>query len=203
MWRVTGDVFDTWPNIIPPGWREYAVGADNLIDVAAELAEFGGPGHWNDLDMLVVGLKGKGYVSGGGMSFLEDQTHMSVSCMACSPLMIGCDVRNLDSATAGLLMNREVLAINQDPLGMPARRVRQIGLCELWRKPLADGSVVAGMINRGSYGADIRVKAKDIGMLDAVKHARNLWKQADADDFGAEITQHVQPHETVLLKVTP
>src|SRR5205085_3279362 len=111
-----------------------------------ELHEFGGPGGWNDLDMLVVGLKGKGQVSGGGLSFIEYQTHMSMWCMACSPLMIGCDVRVLDQETAALLMNREVLAVNQDALGKPAQRVRQFGQCEVWKKPLADGSMAVALI---------------------------------------------------------
>jgi alpha-galactosidase len=81
--------------------------------------------------MLVVGLRGKGQVSGGGMSFIEYQTHMTMWCMACSPLMIGCDVRALDRETAALLMNCEVLAVNQDELGKPARRVRRFGDCEV------------------------------------------------------------------------
>ena len=91
------------------------------LDIAQDLHEYGGPGRWNDLDMLVVGLKGKGHISGGGLSFLEYQTHMSLWCMACSPLMIGCDVRAMDKDTVALLTNREVLAVNQDTLGIPAR----------------------------------------------------------------------------------
>ena len=105
-------------------------------------------------------------VSGGGLSFIEYQTHMSIWCMACSPLMIGCDVREMDRETASLLMNREVLAVNQDALGKPARRVKQFGQCEVWKKPLADGSVAVALINRGSTGSDVTLRAGDIGMLD-------------------------------------
>ncbi len=203
MWRVSGDVFDSWINIWMPDWKTYGIGVDVSIDLANDLHEFGGPGGWNDLDMLVVGLKGKGQVSGGGMSFIEYQTHMSMWCMACSPLMIGCDVRKLDQETASLLMNREVLALNQDPLGRPAWRVKQVGVCEVWKKPLADGSTVVALINRGSTGSDIPLKASDIGLLDQPKLVRNLWAGEDVADFKADLIQRVQPHETILLKIQP
>jgi alpha-galactosidase len=183
------------------GW--YAIGIDVSIDIANDLHEYGGPGGWNDLDMLVVGLKGKGQIAGMGMSFLEYQTHMSLWCMACSPLMIGCDVRKLDSETASLLMNREVLDVNQDPLGFPAKRVKQIGTSEIWTKRLTDSSVAVSIINRGSRPQDVSVEARDIGMFDTPKLARNLWTQQDMADFRVELTQRVQPHETILLKVTP
>jgi alpha-galactosidase len=181
--------------------KYYGIGVDVSLDLAASLAEYGGPGGWNDLDMLVVGLKGKGQISGTGMSFVEYQTHMSLWCLACSPLMIGCDVRAMDEQTVALLMNREVLAINQDALGIPGRHVKRIGDCEAWKKPLADGSLAAAVINRGAVGADFTLKAGDLGLLDAPKVARNLWSQSDSADFKAELPLRVQPHETLLFKI--
>ena len=201
MWRVSGDVFDSWINIWMASWNTYGIGVDLSIDIADDLHEYGGPGGWNDLDMLVVGLKGKGQISGSGMSFIEYQTHMSLWCMACSPLMIGCDLRKLDQETAALLMNREVLAVNQDALGRPAWRVKQAGNCEIWKKPLADGSTAVTLINRGSLGSDVVLKSRDIGLLDAPKLVRNLWAQQDVADFTLEMTQRVQPHESILLKI--
>lgn len=202
MWRVSGDVFDSWINIWMKDWNTYGIGVDVSLDIAADLASYGGPAAWNDLDMLVVGLKGKGQVHGGGMSFIEYQTHMSLWCMACSPLMIGCDVRKMDKDTTALLSNREVLAVNQDALGVPARRVKQFGPCEVWKKPLADGSLAVALINRGSIGNDVTLKAGDVGLLDTPKLARNLWTQTDVGDFKTDLVQRVEPHETVLLKVT-
>lgn len=201
MYRVSGDIFDSWINIWMANWNTYGIGVDISIDIANDLHAYAGPGHWNDLDMLVVGLKGKGHISGGGLSFLEYQTHMSVWCMACSPLMIGCDIRHMDQETAGLLMNREVLAVNQDVLGIPACRVKQFGPCEVWRKPLSDGTAAIALINRGSVGVDVAVLAKDVGLLDHAKPVRNLWTQTDVADFGWEMNQRVEPHETILLKV--
>ena len=200
MWRVSGDVFDSWVNI----WKDtyYGIGVDVSLEIGAQLAEYGGVGGWNDLDMLVVGLKGKGQVSGGGLSFLEYQTHMSMWCMACSPLMIGCDVRYLDQETASLLMNREVLAVDQDPLGIPAKRLLKRGDCEVWKKPLSDGAVAVALLNRGSSGADLTVNAGEIGLLDdPPKLVRDLWAQQDVAEFTKEISRRVQPHETKLLKI--
>jgi alpha-galactosidase len=202
MWRVSGDVFDSWVNVWVAPHQYYGVGIDVSLDIAAELHEYGGPGGWNDLDMLVVGLKGKGQISGGGLSFVEYQTHMSMWCMACSPLMIGCDVRTLDQETAALLMNREVLGVNQDPLGIPARRARRFGECEVWKKPLSDGSLAVALVNRGSVGCDVTLKAGDIGRLDEPKLVRDLWAGEDVADCRSDLSWRVQPHETVLLKIT-
>jgi alpha-galactosidase len=201
MWRVSGDVHDSWVNVGMKGWD--AIGVDVAIDIAQDVHEYGGPGGWNDLDMLIVGLKGKGQIAGPGLSFAEYQTHMSLWCMACSPLMIGCDIRQLDTDTAALLMNREVLEINQDPLGIPAKRVRQIGPCDIWSKRLADSSIAIAVINRGSRPENITLRARDIGMLDAPKLVRNLWLQEDSAGFKTELTQHVLPHATLFLKITP
>jgi alpha-galactosidase len=202
MWRVSGDVFDSWINIWMPAWNSYGIGVDVSIDKANDLHEFAGPGGWNDLDMLVVGLKGKGQISGGGLSFLEYQTHMSMWSMACSPLMIGCDVRSLDADSAALLMNPEVLAINQDALGKPAHRAKQFGPCEVWKKPLSDRSMAVALINRGSIGSDVTLKARDVGLPETPKLARDVWAQKDIADFTTDLTRRVQPHETVLLKIT-
>ena len=200
MWRVSGDVVDSWVNLQKPNWQP--LGIDTSIDIAAEVHAYGGPGGWNDLDMLVVGLKGKGQVGGTGMSFIEYQTHMSLWVMACSPLMIGCDVRRMDSETASLLTNREVLAVNQDPLGIPASRVKRIGSSDLWTKRLADGSTAVAIINRGSRTEEITVKARDIGLLDTPKLARDLWKGQDIADFKTELPLQVAAHHTILLNVS-
>ena len=199
MWRVSGDVFDSWVDVQMNGWR--GLGIDTSIDIAQDVHAHGGPGGWNDLDMLVVGLKGKGQIGGTGMSFVEYQTHMSLWVIACSPLMIGCDVRELDAQTASLLMNREVLDVNQDALGIPAGRVKRIGSCEIWTKRLADRSLAVAVINRGSQLVEFSVKARHLGLLDSPKLARNLWAGQDIADFKADLPLKIAAHQTILLKV--
>ena len=182
MWRATGDVIDSWVNVRIGSW--WGLGIDTVLDQAVNLHEYAGPGGWNDMDMLVVGLDGKGHVPGVGGSYLEYQTQVSMWSVLCSPLMIGCDIRAMSSATAGLLMNREVLAVNQDPLGRQAARIKKTGDLEIWRKPLADGSLALALLNRGSGGAEIRFTAGEIGLLDSTRGViRDLWKQEDIADL--------------------
>ncbi len=76
--------------------------------------------------------------------------------------MMGCGVRAMDQETAALLMNREVLAVNQDVVGTPVRRVKQAGPCEVWKKPLAGDSVAVALINRGSTGRDMTLIAVEL-----------------------------------------
>jgi alpha-galactosidase len=183
-----------------PPW--YGVGVDTSIDVAAQLADYSGPGGWNDLDMLVVGLRGRGHIAGGGLSFLEYQTHMSLWVIACSPLMIGCDVRALDADTAALLTNVEVLAVNQDLLGVAGRRCATQGRVETWRKPLADGSVAVALVNRGSSPAEARLRSGDLGLLDKPKLLRDLWRGDDIGELCRERALRLVAHQTLLLRVS-
>jgi alpha-galactosidase len=200
-WRVTGDVIDSWVNVLLGNW--WGLGIDSVLDLAVNLHPYAGPGGWNDMDMLVVGLGGKGNVPGSGASFLEYQTQFSMWSMLCSPLMIGCDVRTLTPEIAGLLMNREVLAVNQDALGKQAVRLSKNGSLEVWRKPLADGSLALALLNRGSTGAEIQFTAGEIGLLDGTRGViRDLWKQADVADFRPSFAYEVLPHATQLLKIS-
>lgn len=200
MWRATGDVIDSWVSVQHGGW--WGLGIDPAIDIAVGLDEYAGPGGWNDMDMLVVGLGGKGQVPGSGATFTEYQTHMSMWSILCSPLMIGCDVRAMSAETVELLMNREVLAVNQDPLGRQARRIKQAGPLEIWKKPLSGGGLALALLNRGSSGQLIGFTAAEIGLLNDRKGViRDLWKQADIADFTPAFSYAVPPHGTALLRI--
>lgn len=112
LWRTTMDIQDRWTSMAEIGFSQSA------------LAAFGGPGHWNDPDMLEVGNT--------HMTTLEYRTHFSLWAMLAAPLIAGNDVRNMSSETKEILLNREVIAINQDSLGQPARRLRKDGDTEVW-----------------------------------------------------------------------
>ncbi|MEE0928137.1 MAG: glycoside hydrolase family 27 protein [Acutalibacteraceae bacterium] len=104
MWRSTPDIFDSWESIKRLALKE------------APLQEYNGRGCFNDMDMLVVGMYGKGFVGLTGCTDVEYRTHFSLWAMLNSPLMIGCDIRNMSDAAKAILTNKEVIAINQDPL---------------------------------------------------------------------------------------
>ncbi len=153
--------------------------------------------------MLVVGLKGQGSVPGEGCSSNEYRTQVSMSSMLCSPLMIGCDVRSMSAETVGLLMNPEIIAVNQDPLGQQAVRIVKNGSLEIWRKRLEDGSLVLALLNRGSTGQEIPFSAGDIGLLDSHHGViRDLWKRQDISDFKPVFSTLIEPHNTVVLRIS-
>ena len=201
MWRVSGDLFDSWVDVWvdKPGY--YGVGVGSAFDLAASLAPYGGPGGWNDLDMLIIGLQGKGAVKGGGLSPAEYRTHLTLWILACSPLMLGCDLDQLSGEELDQLRNAEALSVNQDPLGLPGRRVSVQGSCEAWAKPLADGGVALGLFNRGEAGADLQLSAAHLGLLDHPKAVRDLWARSDAGELAAQRRWRIQPHHSLLLKV--
>jgi alpha-galactosidase len=202
-WRATGDVVDSWASVWIAHANWLCLGIDNAIEAAVNLHEYAGPDAWNDLDMLVVGLRGSGQIHGSGASSIEYQTQMSMWSVLCSPLMIGCDVRNMSKETAEILMNREVLAINQDPLGKQAVRIKQTGPLEVWKKPLADGSLVLALLNRGSSRAEISFTAGEIGLLNSHKGViRDVWKQEAICDFKKDYSETVVAHGTSLLRIT-
>ncbi len=201
MWRSSGDIIDSWVDVQAGTW--WGLGIDTIPDIAASVAEYAGPGGWNDMDMLVVGLSGSGHIPGKGASMTEYRTHMSLWSVVCSPLMIGCDVRAMSSEVAEILMNREVLAVNQDPLGQAARRIKKTGPLEVWRKRQSDGSLVLALLNRGSSLGEIKFTASEVGLLDDHRAViRDLWKQEDIADFKHQNEFLVGPHATLLLKIS-
>ncbi len=106
MWRTSEDIFDSWESVSRIGF-----------ELQAELHPYAGPGHWNDPDMLVVGMQGKGHVGRGGLTEAEYRSHFALWCLLASLLMIGCDVRTMDEFTRSMLFDGDVTSINQDPLG--------------------------------------------------------------------------------------
>jgi len=198
MWRTTGDINDSWESILNIGFERQS-----------GLEAFAGPGRWNDPDMLVVGMYGKGNVAHGGCTDAEYRSHFSLWCLLASPLMIGCDVRHMNQATRDLLLNREVIAINQDALGRQAYKVgvtpygREI--VEVWTKPLQDGSIAAGLFNLGERQQRISsVSWESLGLHDRRPClVRDLWAGRDLGVFTRQFTARVERHDVALLKLIP
>ena len=144
LWRTTGDITD-----------EYKTMAEIGFDRNPRFTP-GGPGGWNDPDMLEVG--------NGGMSADEYRTHMALWAMQAAPLIMGHDLRNMSDATKALLENPGVIAIDQDGLGAQGRRVRRAGEIEIWRKPLADGGIALAIFNRGTVAGTITLSPEDLAL---------------------------------------
>ncbi len=201
-WRIGQDISDDFDY---PGNREkYYFDVLDLIDHGVGLEKYAGPGHWNDYDMMIVGLNGKSpYLVGAGASNVEYRTHFSMWAMLDSPLLEGADVRHLDADSLATLTNREVIALNQDPLGQQATRVRDDGLIQVFAKPLADGSWAVALLNRGSATADVTISPRKDMQLEWDRYAvRDLWKHKNMGPYDIPFTTEVISHEAKILRLT-
>ena len=130
----------------------------------------------------------------------EQYTHISLWCLLCAPLLIGCDMTRLDDFTLNLLTNDEVLAVNQDPLGQQAGRVVQDGDFEVRTKQMADGSKAVGLFNRGEIETKHAVKWSDLG-LQGKQIVRDVWRQKDLGDFDGQFETSIPRHGVVLIRL--
>src|SRR5438876_2478451 len=126
LWRTTGDIEDNWKSMSTIGF-----------DKQAGHEKYAGPGHWNDPDMLEIG--------NGGMSAAEYRTHMSLWAMLAAPLLAGNDLRNMSDETRQILMNKEVIAIDQDKLGRQGHKISKEGSAEIWIKALENGGLAGAL----------------------------------------------------------
>ncbi|HVS34487.1 MAG TPA: hypothetical protein VMS17_02830, partial [Gemmataceae bacterium] len=155
---------------------------------------------WNDPDMLVVGQVGWGRPHPTHLTPNEQLTHITLWSLQSAPLLIGCDMTQLDPFTRDVLSNDEVLAVNQDPLGKPAGRKAKEGMLEVWARPLADGTVAVGLFNRGGSAAEVTAKWSDVG-VQGEQPVRDLWRQKDLGTFADSFKATVPRHGAVLVKI--
>jgi alpha-galactosidase len=190
-WRTTGDITDSWGSMAGIGFKQNGH------------EKYAGPGHWNDPDMLVVGMVGWGpALHPTKLTPNEQYTHITLWSLLSAPLLIGCDMTQMDDFTLGLLTNDEVLAIDQDPLGKPAGRVlKDDNGGEVWARDLQDASKAVGLFNRGEMPADVIVKWSDLGLTGPQK-VRDLWRQKDLGIQNESFTAKVPRHGAVMIKVT-
>lgn len=181
LWRTTGDISDNYAAMA-------AIGFDKTAS-----AENAGPGGWNDPDMLEVG--------NGGMSVEEYRSHMALWALLAAPLLTGNDVRNMTPETRSILTNREVIGIDQDPLGRQAQRTRHDQTTEVWIKPLADGSSAVGLFNRSSMPTSLTVVWSELG-LGTNPMLRNVWSGVDLGRQGSTFSAKIPVHGVILLKAT-
>ena len=165
--------------------------------------KYASPGHFNDPDMLVVGKVGWGpSLHPTHLTPNEQYTHISLWCLLAAPLLIGCDMTQMDDFTFNLLSNDEVLEVDQDPLGRQASRVAQNGQLEVWVKDLEDGSKAVGLFNRGYAETSVTANWSDLGLTGKQK-VRDLWRQKDLGEFTDSFSASVPRHDVVLVRIWP
>jgi alpha-galactosidase len=192
LWRTTSDIQDCWD--CKRDWG--GMGVVHIVDLQDGLESYAGPGHWNDPDMLEVG--------NGGMTPTEYRAHFSMWCVLAAPLIAGNDVRHMPPEIADILLNREVIAVDQDALGLQGRRVRRDGDADVWAKQLADGGRAVALLNRGAAAREISVRWSEIGYPDGLPAAvRDLWEKKDLGRRAGSFSANVPSHGVVLVKIKP
>ena len=176
MWRTTGDIFNCFDCVDEhPGWK--AFGVLQILDMQEGLRKYAGPGHWNDPDMLEVG---------NGQKVNQDRAHFSMWCMLAAPLILGNDIRNMSDETKAIIMNKDVIAIDQDTLGVQGLKVASQDGLEVWFKPLAGGDWAFCLLNRSNevkeyeinwqkFNFDDEVSKRGTNFYNTTYVIKNLW----------------------------
>ncbi len=180
LWRTTGDINDTYSRMTTIGFEQIG------------LARYAGPGHWNDPDMLEVG--------NGGMTFDEYKTHMSLWAILAAPLLAGNDLTQISAQTRELLLNKELIAVDQDALGRQGDRVSAQGMVEVWARPLVGGAKAVGIFNREDHVQKATLDFSSLGFTGGAT-VRDLWQHKDLGVMKTSYTVTVPAHGVVLLKI--
>ncbi|HEX8724211.1 MAG TPA: glycoside hydrolase family 27 protein [Gemmatimonadaceae bacterium] len=191
LWRTTGDIWDSYQSMVAN------------VDLSMQYWHAAGPGHWNDPDMLEVG--------NGGMTPDEYRAHFSLWAVMAAPLIAGNDVRAMVDTTSrqaritrSILLNREVIAVDQDSLGVQGMVVQDYPPeLQVWVKPLADGSKAVVLFNRASVPSEITANWRRVGLATTRATVRDLWAHKDLGVIENHYTANVPSHGVVMLRVTP
>jgi len=183
LWRTTTDIEDRWASML------------SNLDISAQHAAAAGPGHWNDPDMLEVG--------NGGMTDDEYRAHFSLWAIMAAPLIAGNDLRTMTPATRDILTNREVIAVDQDSLGVQGTIVREdTPEHQVWMKPLRDGSRAVVLLNRGATADSITASWWRLRLPAGPAKVRDLWAHNELGTFTDRFTVLVPPHAAVMVRVS-
>jgi alpha-galactosidase len=181
-WRTTGDIEPHWQSIY------------DILNQQKGLATYAGPGHWNDPDMLEVG--------NGKMSLAENRTHFSMWAMLAAPLLAGNDLPHMKPEIRDILTKRDVIAINQDPLGHEARYIYSRGEVEVWARDLDGGAKAIAVINVGSDVNSTHPFHLDLAHLGlhGTQHAKDLWTGKEMD-LTNDMPIELRSHDILLLRI--
>jgi alpha-galactosidase len=202
LWRTTGDISNQFE-----GKKDYGTWAANgvmtIVDTQDTLRKYAGPGHWNDPDMLEVG---------NGLTESENRAHFALWCMLAAPLITGNDLRSMSVSTSNILTNHEVIAIDQDALGIQGFRHSAKDSIETWMKPLNNGAWAVCFLNRRSKPAPVNFDWKKELIIDPLSKnildtkidykIRNAWTKADVGTTKKPVKAVIGSHDVLLFVLT-
>ena len=188
IWRATADIADCWDctagNLL--GWTV-------ILEQSVNLSPYAGPGHWNDPDMLEVG--------NSGLTLTESRSHFSMWCMLAAPLIAGNDITTMNNSIKNILTAPEIVAIDQDSLGVQATRIRNANGLQVWQKPLKDGSIAVSLLNLSATDNSMLVTWNDLGLQAGNATVRDLWNRTDLGVYKDTFKITVPSHGVVMVKI--
>ncbi len=202
LWRTTGDIHACFDCTINHGtW--YSWGIMQILDMQKGLRKYAGPGHWNDPDMLEVG---------NGMTNNEDRAHFSMWCMLAAPLIAGNDLRSMSKETLAILTNRDVIAVDQDSLGIEGFKYSNSDSVDVWFKPLEKGDWAMCFLNRSVEPKKVSFDWKNEAVYDSlsgrnahfdqtVYKIKNLWTKNEMGTTGKALSAEVPGHDVLMLRL--
>lgn len=203
LWRTTGDISNLFDGILDHGtWQQN--GIMKIVDSQDTIRRYAGPGHWNDPDMLEVG---------NGLTPAENRTHFSMWCMLAAPLIAGNDMRKMDAQTRNVLTNKEVIAINQDSLGIEALKYSDKDSLQAWFKPLRHNDWAACFVNRSNKPQQIEfnwqnemvrddISKRELNAQASSYKLRDLWLTKDIGDTRQPLKAIIAPHDVLVLRLS-
>jgi alpha-galactosidase len=194
LWRTTGDIHESWKSIRDIGFKQ------------DKWSPFASPGHWNDPDMLQIGMLGQPnraetVFRPSKLTPDEQYTQVSLWCLLAAPLILSCDLTQLDDFTLGLITNDEVLAIDQDPLGKHGVHVAGPDQGDVIAKPLEGGDWAVGLFNRGDQEQEVTIRFADLKLTGRHK-VRDLWRQKDCGTSDEAFSAKVAAHGVMLVRIS-
>ncbi len=192
LWRTTGDIRNNWTEPDAKEGKVWGGGVLVILDMQVGLEKFAGPDHWNDPDMLNIG---NGVLTPG-----EERAHFSLWSILSAPLMAGNDLRDMTDETHGILTKKEVIAIDQDPLGKQGYRFRDDGLFEIWKKELSGGEYAFCFLNRGEEDVKYTIDWHKMD-IEGRFSITDVWDRKVSGTTEQKTSIIVRAHDVVLLSL--
>jgi alpha-galactosidase len=203
LWRITGDISNCWNCEEGHGsWSSW--GVLRILDMRKGIRKVSGPGHWNDFDMMEIG---------NGMSVNEDRAHFALWSMMASPLIMGNDLRSASRETMDILENKEVIAVNQDSLGIQAMRaLDENGDLDVWVKPLSNGDWAVCFLNRSELPYTLNfdwnehhitedISGRSIDTKGAAYQLRDLFQHKNIGTTKETLKTVIPVHDVLMLRL--
>jgi alpha-galactosidase len=205
LWRISGDIYPCFDCEFkhPENWSSW--GFMKIADMRKDIRKYSGPDHWNDFDMMEVGNE---------MNDTEDKSHFAMWCMLSSPLFTGNDYRKMSKETLAILTNKEMIAVNQDKLGIQGFKYSAEDGVEVWVKPLSDNNWAVTFLNRNDVAKKINFDWKKHSFKDAdfgyeadfskaFFKIKDLWKNKQIGNTKKNYLADLASHDSVTLRLIP